>query len=218
MGRWTRTGPVGWRRPAGARPKVRVTRAHGRVANVRRDGLHKLTTILASEYGTVVVEDLNVAGMLGNRRLARHIADAGWGELRRQLGYKTMWAGGRLVRADRWFASSKTCCGCQAVKAKLPLAARVFHCGVCGLVIDRDLNAARNLARLATLVQDVEQVEQVAGSGPETQTARGGDVRPGLVGQSPVKREAGTGYTSGQTGTVASQGAAARITTIADDR
>jgi putative transposase len=177
-----RVPSAGWRQT-----RTRLARVHARVANVRRDGLHKLTTILASEYGTVVVEDLHVAGMLGNRRLARHIADAGWGELRRQLGYKTMWAGGRLVRADRWFASSKTCCGCQAVKAKLPLAARVFHCGACGLRIDRDLNAARNLARLASLVEDV------AASGPETQTARGGDVRPGSAGRSPVKREAGTG-------------------------
>jgi putative transposase len=122
----------------------------------------------------------------------------------------------------RWYPSSKTCCGCQAVKAKLSLATRVFHCAMCGLVIDRDLNAARNLARLATLVQDVEHVERVevvAGSGPETQTARGGDVRPGSAGPSPVKREAGTGpIGSGQTGTVASQGAAARSTTITDDR
>jgi IS605 OrfB family transposase len=185
-----RSASAGWRQT-----RTRLARVHARVANVRRDRLHKLTTILASEYGTVVVEDLNVAGMLGNRRLARHIADAGWGELRRQLGYKTSWAGGRLVRADRWFASSKTCCGCQAVKTKLSLATRVFHCGVCGLVIDRDLNAARNLAAL---------VEDVAGSGPETQTARGGDVRPGLAGPTPVKREAGTGpIGSGQTGTVA---------------
>jgi hypothetical protein len=100
-----------------------------------------------------------------------------------------------------------------AVKTKLPLSTRVFHCRVCGLVLDRDLNAARNLARLAELV------EEVAGSGPETQTARGGDVRPGLARRSPVKREAGTGLAgSGQTGTVAPQGAAARITTIADDR
>ena len=96
------------------------------------------------------------------------------------------------------------------MKAKLPLATRVFHCAMCGLVIDRDLNAARNLAAL---------VEDVAGSGPETQTARGGDVRPGLAGPSPVKREAGTGpIGSGQTGTVAPQGAAARITTITCDR
>jgi IS605 OrfB family transposase len=118
---------AGWRQA-----RTRLARAHARVANVRRDGLHKLTAHLASEYGTIVVEQLNIAGMLRNRRLARRIADAGWGELHRQLGYKTTWAGGRLVQADRWFPSSKTCAGCQAVKAKLPLSARVFQCEACG--------------------------------------------------------------------------------------
>ncbi|WP_406036923.1 IS200/IS605 family accessory protein TnpB-related protein [Micromonospora sp. NBC_00898] len=77
------------------------------MANLRRDGLHKLTTRLAREHGTVVVEDLNVAGMLRNRRLARRIADAGFAELRRQVAYKTGWNGGRLVVADRWYPSSK---------------------------------------------------------------------------------------------------------------
>jgi IS605 OrfB family transposase len=201
----TRRAPsAGWRQT-----KTRLARAHARVANLRRDGLHKLTSRLAREHGTIVVERLNVAGMLGNRRLARRIADAGWGELRRQLGYKTTWAGGMLVQADRWFPSSKTCSGCQAVTAKLPLSARVFHCKACGLVLDRDLNAARNLARLA---------EHVAGSGPETLTARGGDPRPGLAGQSSVKREAGTSLRLGETGTVGPQGPAARTATITHDR
>jgi putative transposase len=124
-------------------------RIHHRVANLRSDALHKLTTAVAAEYGTVVVEDLNVAGMLANRRLARRVADAGFGEIRRQLAYKTAWSGGRLVVADRWFASSKTCSGCDAVKAKLPLHIRVFDCDECPLVMDRDANAARNLAALA---------------------------------------------------------------------
>ena len=122
------------------------------MANLRRDGLHKLTTRLAHEYGTIVVEDLNVAGMLRNRRLARHIADAGFGEIRRQLAYKTEWNGGRLVVADRWYPSSKTCSGCGAVKAKLTLAERTYTCTTCGMVLDRDLNAARNLAALAAEV------------------------------------------------------------------
>ncbi len=87
---------------------ARLGRAHARVRNLRHDGLHKLTTRLAREHATIVVEDLNVAGMLRNRRLARHIADAGLGELRRQLAYKTQWNGGRLT-VDRWFPSSKTC-------------------------------------------------------------------------------------------------------------
>lgn len=124
-------------------------RVHHRVANLRADALHKLTTTIRAEYGTVVVEDLNVAGMVKNRRLARKIADAGFGEIRRQLTYKGQRNGCRTVVASRWYPSSKTCSGCGAVKAKLPLHARVFACDECPLVMDRDENAARNLAALA---------------------------------------------------------------------
>ncbi|MGW5259006.1 IS607 family element RNA-guided endonuclease TnpB [Streptomyces sp. NPDC004012] len=125
-------------------------RIHHRTANLREDALHKLTTIVAAEYGTVVVEDLNVAGMLKNRRLARKIADAGFGEIRRQLTYKTRQRHATsLVVADRWYPSSKTCSGCGVAKAKLALHVRTFHCEACGLVLDRDANAARNLAALA---------------------------------------------------------------------
>jgi putative transposase len=129
--------------------QARIAKLHALIANARRDGLHKLTTRLAGTVGTIVLEDLHVAGMLKNRRLARHVAGVGLGELRRQVDYKTRWRGTRLVVADRWYPSSKTCSDCGAVKTKLPLRARVFHCDQCGLVLDRDLNAARNLARLA---------------------------------------------------------------------
>jgi putative transposase len=134
-----------WGKANAARNKV-----HHRVANLREDALHKLTTSVAAEYGTIVVEDLNVAGMLRNRRLARRIADAGFGEIRRQLTYKTRQRHAtRTVVADRWYPSSKTCSGCGAVKAKLPLHVRTYECDTCGLVIDRDDNAALNLAALA---------------------------------------------------------------------
>ncbi|MEV6108755.1 IS607 family element RNA-guided endonuclease TnpB [Streptomyces sp. NPDC051940] len=134
-----------WEKANAARNRV-----HHRVANLREDALHKLTTSVAAEYGTIVVEDLNVAGMLKNRRLARRIADAGFGEIRRQLDYKTRQRHAtRLVVADRWYPSSKTCSGCGAVKAKLPLHIRTYQCDRCGLVIDRDDNAALNLAALA---------------------------------------------------------------------
>jgi putative transposase len=171
-----RAGP---HRRAGAPPskrweraRRRLARLHARVANLRRDGLHKLTTSLARGYGTVVVEDLNVAGMLTNRRLARRVADTGFGEIRRQLAYKTAWNGGALAVADRWFPSSKTCSACQTVKPKLSLAARTFTCHNCGLVLDRDLNAAINLKRY------------VARSGRETRNGRGADqkTRPGRAG------------------------------------
>jgi putative transposase len=133
-----------WERANAHRNKV-----HHRVANLRADALHKLTTAVTAEYGTVVVEDLNVAGMLRNRRLARRIADAGFGEIRRQLAYKTRRNGCRIVAADRWFPSSKTCSGCGVVKAKLPLHVRTYACDACGLVLDRDDNAAAAAARPA---------------------------------------------------------------------
>jgi IS605 OrfB family transposase len=100
------------------RAKAELGRAHARVANQRRDALHKLTSRLAATYGTVVVEHLNVASMVRNRRLARAISDCGFAAIRQQLAYKTVWNGGRLVVADRWFPSSKTCSDCGAVKAK----------------------------------------------------------------------------------------------------
>jgi putative transposase len=148
----------------------------------------------------VVVEQLNVAGMVRNRRLARAISDTGMAELRRQLTYKATWYGCRLVVADRFYPSSKTCSACGWVKAKLTLAERTFCCEVCGLWIDRDLNAARNLAKL---------VQSVAQSGWETRNARGADVSPGRAGQAAVKREAGTEPRSGQTGTADPCGSAA---------
>ena len=93
-------------------------------------------------------EDLNVAGMTKNRRLARHVAGVGMGELRRQVEYKTGWSGVRLHIANRWYPSSKTCSGCGAVKTKLRLSERTFRYDECPLVLDRDLNAAQNLAAL----------------------------------------------------------------------
>lgn len=129
--------------------QVRVAKLHAQVANARRDGLHKITTDLVRKHGVIVLEDLNVSGMNRNRSLARHIVDVGMAELRRQVEYKSAWRGVRLVIANRWYPSSKTCSGCGAVKAKLSLRVRAFHCDECGLVLDRDLNAAHNLAALA---------------------------------------------------------------------
>ncbi|MFD7063613.1 IS607 family element RNA-guided endonuclease TnpB [Streptomyces sp. NPDC059906] len=159
-----------WEKANAARNKV-----HHRVANLREDALHKLTTSVAAEYGTVVVEDLNVAGMLRNRRLARRIADAGFGEIRRQLTYKTQRHGCRILAADRWFPSSKTCSGCGAVKAKLPLHVRTFECDACHLAIDRDDNAAVNLAALAAASTTGTGVAGDQDTAPAASKPRGAD-------------------------------------------
>jgi putative transposase len=100
----------------------------------------------------VVLEDLNVEGMKRNRKLALSISDVGFGEFRRQMTYKTAWQGESFLLADRFFPSSKTCSNpaCGAVKEEMDLSERVYVCERCGLVMDRDVNAARNLAALAT--------------------------------------------------------------------
>jgi IS605 OrfB family transposase len=103
-----------------------LVRQHARVANVRHNNLHLLTSELVETYGTIVIERLNVAGLMKNLRLARRLADASLGELRRQLAYKSAWAGSALVEAERFFPSSKTCSGCGYVKAKLPLSEREY--------------------------------------------------------------------------------------------
>jgi putative transposase len=174
---------------------ARLARIHARAANVRADALHKATTSLARRYQTVVIEDLNVAGMTRNRRLARALCDQGFGQARRMLEYKTRWNGGRLVLAGRFYPSTKTCSGCGAVKAKLSLSERTYRCERCGLVLDRDVNAARNLLHLAA-------------SGAERITACGAAVRPGPAGRAAVKQEPGTAH-AGKTGTAARQQAAA---------
>jgi putative transposase len=158
----------------------RLARVHASAANLRRDALHKLTTALATEHGTVVVDQLNLAGMVRNRHVARALSDAGLAELRRQLTYKTSWYGSRLIVADPFYPSSKTCSVCGWVKAKLTLAERTFTCEVCGLVLDRDLNAAHNLAKL---------VQHVAQSGWETINARGADRKTQPAGRVATKRE-----------------------------
>jgi len=171
-----------------AKAALALARLHRRIRNQRIDALHKATTALAKAKSVIVVEDLHVAGLVQNRRLARAIADQGWGEFHRQLGYKTGWYGSRLVVAPRFFPSSKRCSGCGKVRAVLPLEVRVFCCQACGLVLDRDLNAARNLAQLGH-----GEGGWVAGSSPETENACGessaGQAGNGLVELPSAKQE-----------------------------
>ena len=140
----------------------RLAKFYLKTFNIRQDTLHKLTTYLAKSHSTIVIEDLHVSGMMTNRQLARAISDVGMFEFRRQLEYKSQWYGSNLVIAPRSYPSSKKCSNCGHKKKELALSEREYVCEACGIRIDRDLNAARNL---------------VAVSLPVTQTACREDVR-----------------------------------------
>ena len=129
--------------------KLKLARLHARIANVRRDSLHQLTTSITRRFHTIGIEDLNVKGMLRNRCLSRSIADMGFGELRRQLAYKAAWRGGQVVVVDRWYPSSKTCSHCGYRLDVLGLYEREWTCPSCEMQHDRDVNAAINLRNMA---------------------------------------------------------------------
>lgn len=124
---------------------AKLARHHRHVANTRRHFLHQIANEMVKTHDRLVIEDLNVAGMLRNRRLARAISDAGWADFARLLKYKQAWRGGHIIEADRWYPSTRLCSQCGEVNHKLTLADRVFTCG-CGHKVDRDTNAATNLA------------------------------------------------------------------------
>jgi putative transposase len=129
----------------------KLARLHYRIACQRADNLHKLTTSLVQRFGTIVIEDLHVKGLVRNHHLAHAISDMGFGTFRRLLTYKADAAGVVVVVVDRWFPSSKMCSQCGVVIDDLPLSQRVFQCA-CGFVADRDLNAALNLSNYPRLV------------------------------------------------------------------
>ncbi len=185
-------GPKTWMKSQRMlRTEARISRLHARVANVRRQQAHIITTHITREYGVIGCETLAVKNLLRNRRLARHLSDVGLGMMLAQLRYKAAWAGSTLVAADRYYPSSKMCSGCGAVKAKLSLAERVFTCESCGHTQDRDENAAVNLAVMAQQHAQAEGLQSyVARIGRFTLIARGGQVSlDHLVKHSPVKRE-----------------------------
>jgi putative transposase len=172
------------RRQKGSRNRRKAVRRlatlHRRIANQRANTLHHLTSRLAKTKSIVVIEDLYVSGMLKNHHLAQAIADVGFGEFRRQLSYKAAWYGCQVLVASRWEPSSKTCSGCGWVDEDLTLADRMFCCEQCGLVVDRDLNAAINLSKLAGSSSERQNAcgEESAGLGLRAQ-----------VQLSPVKQE-----------------------------
>jgi putative transposase len=159
----------------------RLAKLYRKVANQRKSTLHQVTTTLTKTKSVIVIEDLNVSGMLKNHHLAQSIADAGFYEFKRQLLYKAEWYGARVVLASRWEPSSKTCSGCGWVDEDLTLADRSFHCSQCGLVLDRDLNAALNLERLAASSADTVNACEGASAGAKRKPR----VKLALVKQEP---------------------------------
>ncbi|MER5382675.1 RNA-guided endonuclease TnpB family protein [Streptomyces sp. NPDC002688] len=157
-----------------AKARRKVAKIHARIADRRRDTLHKLTTRLVRENQTLVIEDLSVRNMVRNRSLARAVSDAGWADLRSMLEYKAQWYGREVIAVDRWFPSSRLCSACGALRERMPLHVRTWTCD-CGTAHDRDVNAAKNLLVAGLAV-----------------TACGADVRPQRStpgGQSATKQE-----------------------------
>ena len=126
--------------------KRKVARVYEKVSNQRRDDIHKATIQAVRDSQAIAVEDLNVKGMAKNHRLAKSVSDASMSEMLRQLQYKCDWYGRDFVKVDRWFPSSKTCGNCGCVFDDLTLSMRDWTCPECGAHLDRDLNAARNIA------------------------------------------------------------------------
>lgn len=128
-----------------AKARLKVARLHAKIADARRDFLHKLSTRLINENQVIAIESLSVSNMQKNRCLSKSISDAGWSEFVRQLEYKARWYGRELIGIDRWYPSSKRCFDCGYTMSKMPLSVREWVCPECGSIHDRDINAARNV-------------------------------------------------------------------------
>jgi putative transposase len=138
-------GGVNWNKT-----KIKLGRLMNKVSSIRTTNLHAISkTITNGKPATIVVENLNIAGMVKNNHLSKSIQESAWGELQRQLGYKSSWNGIEFIKADRWYPSSKICSNCGNKKEVLLLSDRIYKCDNCGLIINRDLNAAINLAALS---------------------------------------------------------------------
>lgn len=162
-----------------AKARRRVAKIHARIADRRRDGLHKLTTRLVRENQTIVIEDLTVRNMVRNHTLARAISDAGWSEFRSLLEYKADWYGREVIAVDRFFPSSRLCSACGALQSRMPLNVRTWTCA-CGTTHDRDVNAANNLLAAGLAVS-------VCGAGVRPQRSTPGG--QSATKQNPSQRE-----------------------------
>ncbi|MCX4429179.1 RNA-guided endonuclease InsQ/TnpB family protein [Streptomyces mirabilis] len=162
-----------------ARARLKIAKIHARIADRRRDTLHKLTTRLVRENQTVVIEDLTVRNMVENHRLARAISDAAWSEFRSMLEYKAQWYGREVIAVDRWFPSSRLCSACNTLRDTMPLNIRTWTCD-CGVTHDRDVNAANSLLAAGLAVA-------VCGAGVRPQ--RSTPDRQSATKQKPSRRE-----------------------------
>ncbi|WP_328744016.1 transposase [Streptomyces sp. NBC_00285] len=154
-----------------AKARRKVAKIHARIADRRRDGLHKLTTRLVRENQTIVIEDLTVRTMVKNRSLSRAISDAAWSQFRNLLEYKAAWYGREVIAVDRWFPSSKLCSTCGTLKEKMPLHIRTWTCD-CGTTHDRDVNAAKNLLAAGRAVSACGAGVRPQRSSPDGQSAK----------------------------------------------
>ena len=133
--------------------QLKLARLHYRIANIRKNAIHQATAAVVKNYDTIVIETLKPSNMVKNKKLAQSVSDVSFAEIARQLTYKTDWNGKTLIKADQWFPSSKLCSCCGYKKETLKLSERTYNCVGCGVSIDRDLNAARNLASYGATVK-----------------------------------------------------------------
>lgn len=152
--------------------KLKVAKLHKKITNSRLDNLHKVSTELIKKYDTIILEDLNIKGMVKNHKLAKHISDASWSKFIQLLAYKAEWNDKKIVKIDRFFPSSKTCNCCGYINQNLKLDMREWICPSCKTVLDRDLNAAKNI---------LKEGLKIISSGTDDYR-RGGEIRPTLVG------------------------------------
>ncbi|RBI69727.1 transposase [Vreelandella sulfidaeris] len=149
-----------------AKARQKVARLHAKIADCRKDGLHKLSRRLINENQVICIESLQVKNMVRNRTLAKAISDAGWGEFTRQLAYKAAWTDRQVIAIDQWYPSTKRCSCCGHVMETMPLATRVWTCPECATVLDRDVNAAVNIKAVGLTVlalgENVSGMERVS--------------------------------------------------------
>ena len=155
-----------------AKSKIKLSKLHAEIANIRSDYLHKTSTEILLNYDQICIEDLNVAGMVKNRKLSRHIMDQSFSEFRRQLEYKSNWYKAKLIVADRFFPSSKMCNACHEINDTLTLSDRHWTCDHCGITHDRDLNAAINLEQYG-LTKNTASSAEINACGEEGSGATG---------------------------------------------